>query len=168
MTRLIAFPLAAFLLLPAAAPAGEARPMAGVAEPYRTDAFDPDTDFMKAIDAALADAAASGKHVLLIMGTNGCHDSAWLANLIATDRFAPVREKYEIVFADIGMPQVEGLGRNPEIPGRFGFTIKGTPTVAILDAEGHVLNRKTAPKWRNAASRSDDEIYAELMEEEEQ
>ena len=167
MTRLIAFPLAAFLLLPAASAAGEARSMTGVAEPYRTDAFDPDTDFMKAIDAALADAAASGKHVLLIMGTNGCHDSAWLANLIATDRFAPVREKYEIVFADIGMPQVEGLGRNPEIPGRFGFTIKGTPTVAILDAEGHVLNRKAAPKWRNAASRSDDEIYTELMEEEE-
>ena len=167
MTRLIAFPLAAFLLLPGAAPAGEARPIAGVAEPYKTDAFDPDTDYMKAIDAALAAAKASGKRVLLVMGTNGCHDSAWLANLIATDRFAPVREKYEIVFADIGMPHA-GLVRHPEVPKRFGFRIKGTPTVAILDAKGHVLNRKAAPKWRNAASRSDDKIYAELMEEGEQ
>ena len=37
----------------------------------------------------------------------------------------------------------------------------------ILRRDGHVLNRKAAPKWRNAASRSDDEIYTELMEEEE-
>src|SRR3546814_8389752 len=83
------------------------------------------------------------------MGTNACHDSAWLANLIATDRFAPVRDRYEIVFADIGMPHIEGRGRSPEVPARFGFTIRGTPTVAILDAEGHVLNRRAAPKWRS-------------------
>jgi hypothetical protein len=144
--------------------AGETRPMAGVAEPYKTDAFDPDADLMQAIDAALAAAKASEKRVLLVMGTNTCHDSAWLANLIATDRFAPVRARYEIIFADIGMPHA-GLVRHPEVPKRFGFHIKGTPTVAILDADGHVLNRKAAPKWRNAASRGDDEIYAELMEE---
>ncbi len=163
MTRLIALPLVAFLLLPAAAPAGEARPMAGVAEPYRTDAFDPDADALKAIDAALAAAKISGKPVLLVMGTNGCHDSAWLANLIATTRFAPVRDRYEIVFADIGVPHA-GLIRHPEVPKRFHFCIKGTPTVVILDAGGYVLNRKAAPKWRNAASRSDDDIYWELME----
>lgn len=165
MIRAIAFPLAAILLLPASVMAGEARTIPGVTEPYKTRAFDPDTDIMKAIDAALAAAKESGKRVLLVMGTNACHDSAWLANLIATDRFAPVRERYEIVFADIGMPHIEGRGRSPEVPARFGFTIRGTPTVAILDAEGHVLNRKAASKWRNAASRSDDEIYTELMEE---
>ena len=42
--------------------------------------------------------------------------------------------------------------------------IKGTPTVAILDARGHVLNRKAAPKWRNAASRNMQEIQTELMQ----
>ncbi|MGH6694211.1 thioredoxin family protein [Sphingopyxis sp.] len=146
-----------------AAHASAERTIAGVTEPYKTEAFDPDTDNLAAINAALAAAAQSGKRVLLIMGTNTCHDSAWLANLIATDRFAPVRARYEIVFADIGMPHVDGMGRNPEVPGRFGFRIKGTPTVAILDANGTVLNRKTAPKWRNAASRSDDDIYDELM-----
>ncbi|MBA4751418.1 MAG: thioredoxin family protein [Sphingopyxis sp.] len=160
MIRPIAFALAVLLTLAPAA-AAETRTLPGVENAYKSTAFIADP--MPAIDAALAAARQSGKTVLLIMGTGGCHDSAWLANLIATDRFAPVRDRYEIVYADIGMPHVKGWGRNPEVAKRFRFRIKGTPTVAILDANGTVLNRKAAPKWRNAASRSDDDIYNELM-----
>lgn len=165
MIRKIPAAIAASLLLlsPVLAADGAApRTLPGVADPYKSTAFDPNP--MPAIDAALAAAKQSNKRVLLVMGTGGCHDSAWFANLIATDRFAPVRGRYEIVYADIGMPHIKGWGRNPEVPKRFGFRkIRGTPTIAILDADGAVLNRKAAPKWRNAASRSDDEIYEELM-----
>lgn len=161
MMRPITLALITALLAIAPATASETRTIPGVAEPYKSTAFIADP--MPAIDAALAAARQSGKPVLLVMGTGGCHDSAWLANLIATDRFAPVRARYEIVYADIGMPHVRGWGRNPEVAKRFRFKIKGTPTVAVLDADGTVLNRKAAPKWRNAASRSDDDIYNELM-----
>ncbi|MGR4893432.1 thioredoxin family protein [Sphingopyxis sp. LARHCG72] len=161
MTRPITLAFTAALIAMAPAAAAETRSLPGVADAYKSDAFVADP--MPAIDAALARAKQSGKPVLLVMGTGGCHDSAWLANLIATDRFAPVRARYEIVYADIGMPHIRGLGRNPEVAKRFGFKIKGTPTVAVLDANGTVLNRKAAPKWRNAASRSDDDIYNELM-----
>lgn len=162
MKRNSILPLAAALLTLAPAAASELRTLPGVEDAYKSNAFTADP--MPAIDAALAAASQSGKRVLLIMGTGTCHDSAWLANLIATDRFAPVRDRYEIVYADIGMPHVKGWGRNPDVPKRFGFKIKGTPTVTILDANGTVLNRKAAPKWRNAASRSDDDIYNELMD----
>ncbi|MGQ3102064.1 MAG: thioredoxin family protein [Sphingopyxis solisilvae] len=162
MTRPIVAALALTLLGLAPATAHEARTLPGVEDAYKSTAFIADP--MPAIDAALAAARQSGKRVLLVMGTGGCHDSAWLANLIATDRFAPVRARYEIVYADIGMPHVRGLGRNSEVAKRFRFKIKGTPTVAVLDANGTVLNRKAAPKWRNAASRSDDDIYNELMD----
>ncbi len=161
MTRPITLAFTAALIAMAPADAAETRSLPGVADAYKSDAFVADP--MPAIDAALARAKQSGKPVLLVMGTGGCHDSAWLANLIATERFAPVRARYEIVYADIGMPHIRGLGRNPEVAKRFGFKIKGTPTVAVLDANGTVLNRKAAPKWRNAASRSDDDIYNELM-----
>lgn len=161
MTRPITLALAAVLLAITPAAASERRTIPGVEDAYKSDAFIADP--MPAIDAALAAAKQSGKPVLLVMGTGGCHDSAWLANLIATDRFAPVRARYEIVYADIGMPHIRGWGRNPAVAKRFRFKIKGTPTVAILDANGAVLNRKAAPKWRNAASRSDDDIYNELM-----
>lgn len=164
MNRKIAFAVAAVLLPLSSAMAADdaARTIPGIDDAYKSDAFDPQP--MPAIDAALARAAQSGKPVLLVMGTGRCHDSAWLANLIATDRFAPVRARYDIVYADIGMPHVRGMGRNPDVAKRFGFRIKGTPTVAILRADGTVLNRKAAPKWRNAASRSDDDIYHELMQ----
>ncbi len=163
MMRNIAFAFAAAMLPLGAGSAAETRTIPGVIDPYKTEAFNRAADPIAQIDAALANARLSGKPVLLIMGANECHDSAWLANLLATDRFAPVRDRYAIVYADIGMPHVRGLGRNPDVPRRFGFRIRGTPTVAILDAEGRVRNRKAAPRWRNAASRSDDEIYAELM-----
>jgi hypothetical protein len=160
MKRPITLAFAALLAIAPAA-AAETRTLPGVEDAYKSNAFVADP--MPAIDAALTAARQSGKPVLLVMGTGGCHDSAWLANLIATDRFAPVRARYEIVYADIGMPHVRGLGRNPAVAKRFRFRIKGTPTVAILDPEGRVLNRKAAPNWRNAASRSDDDIYNELM-----
>ncbi len=151
------------LMTPALAADGTTpRTLPGVEDAYKSDVFNADP--MPAVDTALAAAKQSGKRVLLVMGTGGCHDSAWFANLLATDRFAPVRDRYEIVYADIGMPHVRGWGRNPAVPKRFKFKIKGTPTIAVLDADGNVLNRKAAPKWRNAASRSDDDIYNELMQ----
>jgi hypothetical protein len=162
MTRPITLALAAALLASGPATAADTRALPGVEDAYRSGAFIADP--MPAIDAALDAAKLSGQRVLLVMGTGGCHDSAWLANLIATDRFAPVRARYQIVYADIGMPHIRGWGRNPDVAKRFGFKIKGTPTVAILDTNAAVLNRKAAPKWRNAASRSDDEIYNELMQ----
>jgi hypothetical protein len=162
MNRKLTLAVAIVLLPISPASASEPRTLPGVEDAYKSTAFDPNP--MPAIDAALVAAKQSGKLVLLVMGTGGCHDSAWFANLIATDRFAPVRGRYEIVYADIGMPHVRGWGRNPEVAKRFRFKIKGTPTVAILDADGQVLNRKAAPKWRNAASRSDDDIYEELMQ----
>ena len=121
---------------------------------------------MVAVDNALSFVKGSDKRVLLVMGTNRCRDSAYFANIIATPRFVEeVARRYRVVFVDVGSPQT-GQGRNLDVAQRFGFeTIEGTPTIAILDAEGRVLNRKAAPKWRNAASRSDDAIYDELMEQ---
>ena len=128
MMRPFTLAFAALLaILPAAA--AETRTLPGVDDAYKSTAFLADP--MPAIDAALAAAKQSGKRILLVMGTGGCHDSAWLANLIATDRFASVRDRYEIVYADIGMPHIRGWGRNPDVPKRFKFKIKGTPTFLV-------------------------------------
>ncbi len=120
-------------------------------------------DAMADADAALARAAASGKHVLMVLGANWCHDSRALAGWLGTPRFAAlVAKRYELVFVNVGMPQT-GDGHNLAIPQRFDLAeMKGTPALLVLTAEGKPLNLDTATSWRNAASRSEDAIFAEL------
>jgi hypothetical protein len=112
------------------------------------------------VDAALARSAANGKRVIIVMGANWCHDSVGLASWFETPRFAAMlAPKYEIVYVDVGTPQ-SGEGRNLDIAKRFGAKkIKGTPNVLILSPNGKLLNKKDAPTWRNAASRSEEDIY---------
>ena len=120
-------------------------------------------DAMGDVDAALARAAAAGKRVLLVMGGNWCHDSRALAGWLETPRFAAlVAEKYELVFVNVGLPQT-GDGHNLAVPRRFGLTeLTGTPALLVLRADGQAVNLDTAQSWRNAASRSEEEIFAEL------
>lgn len=120
-------------------------------------------DAMADVDAALARAAAGGKRVLLVMGANWCHDSRALAGWLETPRFAAlVAERYELVFVNVGLPQT-GDGHNLAVAQRFGLAdFPGTPALLVLTADGQAVNLATAQSWRNAASRSEEAIYAEL------
>jgi len=153
MALLSALALAACASVPpqTAAPHPQARAYAAAAD---ADA---------AVDAALARAAASGKRVLLVMGANWCHDSRALAGWLETGRLAAlVAERYELVFVDVGMPQT-GEGRNLDIAARFGLEkMKNTPALLVLTPDGRAVNLDSATRWRDAASRSEEAIYAEL------
>ncbi len=120
-------------------------------------------DAMADVDAALARASASNKRVLLVMGANWCHDSRALAGWLETPRFAALTARsFEVVYVDVGVPQT-GKGRNLEIAQRFGLAeLPGTPALLALTADGKAVNLDTAASWRNAASRSEDAIFAEL------
>ena len=120
-------------------------------------------DAMGDVDAALARANISRKPVLLVMGANWCHDSRALAGWLEQPRFAALmEERFELVFVNVGMPQT-GDGHNLAIARRFGIDeLPGTPNVLVIDPGGTLLNRETATTWRNAASRSEEEIYEEL------
>jgi hypothetical protein len=108
------------------------------------------------LDAALARALLADKRVILVLGANWCHDSRGLAGWFSQARFDEMLEaKYEIVYVDAGHRD-----RNIDIARRFGLkSIKGTPTVLVLSSSGVLLNRQSAPKWRDAASREEDDIF---------
>lgn len=145
-------PLSAVAEAPAATATTPAHPEAKL--------YDPDRNAGADVDAALARAAVSGKRLIIVLGGNWCHDSKALAGWFETARFKTMLSAYELVFVDVGKPQI-GKGRNLDIARRFGAkAIKGTPTVLLLSPTGKLLNRKDAPRWRNAASRSEAEIYA--------
>jgi len=133
-----------------------------LAEPAQTghpeaQPYDEGVDAAAAFDAALARAALVEKRVVLVLGANWCHDSRGLAGWFAQPRFvAMLQDKYEIVYIDVGQRD-----RNVDIARRYGFkSIKGTPTVLVLSPGGDLLNPKSASKWRNAASRTEEDIFA--------
>ncbi len=152
--RYLIFAAGLFLAVPAfsAASAEKTEAEHPEAKPYKKTA-----KASKNVDAALARAAAADKRVLLVMGANWCHDSRGLAGWFERPRFAAMLEpKYEIVYVDVGYRD-----RNIDIAQRFGIEeIKGTPTVLVLSPRGALLNPESAPSWRNAASRDEDDIFA--------
>lgn len=109
------------------------------------------------IKAAFERAKAADKHVMLVFGLDACHDSRGLAGWFETPRFAAMLQAhYEIVWIDVGRDRK----RHSSLAKDFGVApIVGTPTVLVLDADGAPLNLADAGGWRNAASRSEDEIF---------
>lgn len=146
------FLLLAALLLAPAAHAAEAEPNHPEARPFAA-APGPKAE----IKAAFARAKAADKRVMLIFGLDACHDSRGLAGWFATPRFAAMLQaRYEIVWIDVGRDRK----RHRSLAKDYGVApIVGTPTVLVLDADGTPLNLADAGGWRNAASRSEDEIF---------
>lgn len=153
-----ALPLLVATAVPAAAAAQLVITVPAVEPIIPRAAFEPERDAMADVDAALAAAQASGRHVMIIFGGDWCHDSRALADLFAQERFATMLdERYHIV--RVHVPRASGQ-RSIAAGQRFGLgDIVGTPTVLILTPDGRPINLADAPRWRNAASRKPDAIH---------
>lgn len=118
--------------------------------------YDSGQDALRDVENIIAAAKADDKLALVVMGANWCHDSRGLAAQFEKERFKSgiLNDYYKLLYVDVGQKD-----RNINIANRFGLeTIEGTPTVFIVDGDGTVLNLDTAPTWRNAASRHEDDI----------
>lgn len=139
-------------------------PVAAASAHPEAKSYDPQRIASDDVAAALGRARTSGKPVIIVLGANWCHDSRALAGWFATPKFQTMLTAFELVFVDVGSPQT-GKGRNLDIAERFGIKrIKGTPTVMLLSPQGALLNRSDAAGWRNAASRSEAEIFGYFAE----
>lgn len=147
---------------PAPLAAQDASEVETVAAHPEASPYDEAADASADLAAALTRAAVANKRVVVVMGANWCHDSRALAGWFATPRFAAMlAPRYELVYVDAGHP-VDGDLHNAAIARRFGLAkLKGTPTVFVASPDGTRLNsKKDASSWRNAASRSEDDIFA--------
>ncbi len=118
--------------------------------------YDAERDGWADLNATQDAAALSGKRAIIVMGANWCHDSRGLAYYFENPEFraANITPYFEQVYIDVGEKN-----RNVDIAQSLGVEdIVGTPTVFILSTDGEVLNLDTAPTWRNAASRTEEEI----------
>ena len=95
----------------------------------------PDVERARAdVDAALADAAKSGKHVLVDFGGNWCGDCI---NLRKPENQALLDKHYVMVHVNVGE---KGISHNFDVAERYGIPLKkGVPALAVLDGKGTVL-----------------------------
>lgn len=122
--------------------------------------YDADADAAGQIDAALRQAAAQDKQVLLLFGANWCHDSRGLAHRLMTDRLlAPlVEDHYVFTPVDIGVRH-----RNLDQLQRFGVAAAyGAPTLVIADADGGLINTDTVHDWRASDDAGVEDVAAYL------
>jgi len=99
----------------------------------------PDVSRGKAdVDAALKQAAASKKRVIVDFGGNWCGDCKMLDINLKKPENAEVLEKhYVLVHVNVGD---KGISDNFEIAERYAIPLKkGVPALAVLEADGKVV-----------------------------
>lgn len=141
-------------LLLAGATASVATP-AVVAAPALTNFYPVSADAPAAVDAALADAAQTGRPAVLVFGADWCHDSRALAKVLTSPAFRDeFGRRFSVTFIDVAHPQT-GAGRNLDLAARFGVKhLRSTPALVVVGTDGKPLNSaKDAVSWRNADSR---------------
>jgi thioredoxin 1 len=109
-------------------------PLAALAAPIYPDPSRAAAD----IDAALREAAASHRRLLVDFGGDWCTDCKVLdAYLKRPENAALVAKHYVVVHVNVGE---RGIDRNFDVAGRYGIPLKkGVPALAVLDGDGKVV-----------------------------
>ena len=109
------------------------------------------------LDAALAEAARTGRSAVIVFGGDWCHDSTGLAKVLTGPAFRDeFGARFSVTFIDVGVPQT-GNGRNLDLIARYGVKrMRGTPAMFVIGPDGAARNsRRDAQGWRNADSRGE-------------
>jgi thiol-disulfide isomerase/thioredoxin len=99
--------------------------------------YDETADAEKDVAAALKQARAQKKLVLIDLGGNWCGDCRVFAGLIdQPDLKAWVDRHYVVATVNVGR-----YDHNMQIPARYGIDkLKGVPTFLVVDAKGRLVN----------------------------
>ena len=90
------------------------------------------------IEAALKEAKAGGKRVIVDFGGDWCTDCKILdINFKKPENAALLKERYVVVHVNVGD---KGIKENFDVAERYGIPLKkGVPALAVLDADGRVV-----------------------------
>lgn len=127
------------------------------------DIYDPKADGETLIAAALTEARASHKHVLLDFGANWC---VWCHRLHGTFTSDPqvaaaLARDFVVVMIDVNTRH--GEKRNAAVNERYGNPIQhGLPVLVVLDADGKQLTTQETGALESGAGHSPEKILAFL------
>lgn len=92
--------------------------------------YDPSADADQQVASAKARAAATGKRLLIALGSNWCSDSRALAGVLELPEVTSfIAHHYVVVVVDVNR-----FDRNLQIPRRYGvMRLRGIPTLLVID-----------------------------------
>ena len=115
-------------------------------------AFVAEQQLLPQLDALEQQAAAGQKLLLLVLGSDWCHDSvALLKQFNRPPLAAQLRQRFSIALVDVGYLQYgAATAQRYQLPLYYG-----TPTVMVINpANRQLLNKADLMHWTNAASMS--------------
>ena len=118
-------------------------PFSAFAQPEGREAlYFPEQDAIVALDSAVAEASASGKHIMLQVGGNWCVWCYRFHDFVAADSALStfLDENYVVLHVNYS-PE----NKNEELLSRFGFPQRfGFPVFMVLDSEGNRLHTQNS------------------------
>ncbi|SDR70256.1 thioredoxin family protein [Opitutus sp. GAS368] len=120
------------------------------------DIYDVQADGTAQIAAAVAQARAEHKHVLVKLGANWCIWCRRLSHTFETDAAvaAALHENYVLVLVDVNHRQ--GKARNDAVNDRYGNPMaQGLPVLVVLDENGRQLTTQETGALEDGKSAHD-------------
>lgn len=119
--------------------------------------YDEKADAGRDIAAAVANARASNRHIVLIFGANWCPDCHALdAQMHKPELASIIKQNFVIVHIDVG-----GLDKNVTLAEQYHVPIaRGIPALAVLDRHSKLLFAADQGQFSDAREMSYDSIKA--------
>jgi len=129
------------------------------------DIYDPRADGQAQITAALIQARAEGKNVLLMFGANWCIWCHRLHHTFGTNEEVAAQLNRDFVVVMVDANTRNGTKRNAAVNDQYGNPIQyGLPVLVVLDASGKLLVTQETGALEDGAGHSPAKIMASLRE----
>jgi thioredoxin-related protein len=129
------------------------------------DIYDTQADGGAQIEAALTQAKAEGKNVMIMFGANWCVWCHRFHHTISTNADIAVVLKRDFVTVMVDLNTRNGTKRNAEVNLKYGNPMQhGLPVLVMLDDEGKQLTTQETGALEEGAGHSPDKITAFLAQ----
>ncbi len=125
--------------------------------------YEEGVDAQAQIDAAVAQARADGKRVLLVFGANWCVWCRRLEHVLRNETrvAAALRERWHVVHVDTG---TRGSGTNRAVIDRYGDPVQhGLPCLVVLDGQGTLVQTQETGSLENGDRHDPERVLAFLQ-----
>ncbi len=129
----------------------------GLAPAASEPIYDEKANARKQVEAAITEASAGGKNIVLVFGADWCGDCHVLeAQMHKPELASLIAKNFVVVKIDVGR-----MDKNVDVAKKYGVPLtKGIPALAVLDPHGKLLYAQDHGQFEDARHMSYESIKA--------